>query len=686
MAQLDPLEAVEALLKKASGKSAERALEALDEVGLAAAAIEAVETKKVRKLLTDKKNTELRAEAARALFASAGDDLPSVGAELLAYEDIEVVCAVLDAITENPRLEHLPLLMERFSGALARDVIERRLVRSFAAIVAIADLQAPIEMEPVFAALAQGPGERMVAMADVCAAQPSRVRDVPGGALGTLIRTLEDGDLGARALAAQAMGRRGGEDADKALLEALAEDADGRVRLAALRAYHATRPMEGEAGMKERVKLLARALREDNAPAVRQQAAVYLTLPGSEEAGAALVPALGDEDWRTACCAAVSLGETRASMAVDALVAKLGDADWRIRGAAAVGLGRTVDKRMIAPLIEVLNDDDPGVVGSALNALRRSSGRFGVGPDPKAWRAWAEGEGATKKLLDPSRSLDERRKYGYEVPASQVFQGLDVFVLQSTGDHIENILKRLEITHQLTSDGRVFHELMHPDAVFVANCTGTISANDAERLSWFLVCGGSVFGSCWALSQTIERIYPGVVNMFPTSDQVLDNVEAVTLGDLETNPFLRGAFSADSTPMYRLEGAHLIQVLAPERCEVLLDSPETAARHGCGNLAVWFEAGHGVVLDSVNHFDLQGLETAAGLKKAEERQAYAIDHMGLTYERLREIEGEKFWSSSAKAAQFVPDDSAFRFVTNFVRAKRSGSLYDLTRPVPVEAE
>ena len=44
--------------------------------------------------------------------------------------------------------------------------------------------------------------------------------------------------------------------------------------------------------------------------------------------------------------------------------------------------------------------------------------------------------------------------------------------------------------------------------------------------------------------------------------------------------------------------------------------------------------------------------------------------MGLDYAGLREIVKEKFWKSASSASQHVPDLSAFRFVTNFVRAKR----------------
>ena len=77
-----------------------------------------------------------------------------------------------------------------------------------------------------------------------------------------------------------------------------------------------------------------------------------------------------------------------------------------------------------------------------------------------------------------------------------------------------------------------------------------------------------------------------------------------------------------------------------------------------------------MILDSVNHFDLQGLETASQLETAEERQAWAIDHMGLEWERWRATRKEKFWGNALRASEAIHDLSTFRFVTNFVRQRR----------------
>jgi hypothetical protein len=259
------------------------------------------------------------------------------------------------------------------------------------------------------------------------------------------------------------------------------------------------------------------------------------------------------------------------------------------------------------------------------------------------------------------------KKYGYAVPDTEIYQGLDVIVFKSRGDHIEQLLDRLKILHRDTEAGKITECGLHPEAIFVSNCTGEIAPPDLEPLVWFVRTGGALFGSCWSLQETIERIHPGIVQKAQTRDQVLDDVRALPCR--ADSPLLNGVFPPGVVPIYHLEGAHLIDVV-DERCEVLIDSPDAAERHGTGNLAAWFFSGHGVILDSANHFDLQGLEVAKGLESEQDRQAYAVDHMGLSFEQWRATRSEAYWKAAAKANKSVPDLSAFRLLTNFVRSKR----------------
>jgi hypothetical protein len=179
--------------------------------------------------------------------------------------------------------------------------------------------------------------------------------------------------------------------------------------------------------------------------------------------------------------------------------------------------------------------------------------------------------------------------------------------------------------------------------------------------------GGALFGSCWALRETIQDLEPGLLRAADTPGEVVG--EAAAYPAESSGRHLEGIFEGDTRPLFHLEGAHLVEVLDPEEVEVLIDSPQVGEAYGCGNLAAWFTLGHGVVLDSANHFEGQGFASAS-LSDPEERMAYAIDHLGLDYAKLRELRKQKFWSKTSTAAENVKDLAVFRLITNFVWLKR----------------
>ena len=378
---------------------------------------------------------------------------------------------------------------------------------------------------------------------------------------------------------------------------------------------------------------------------------------------------MSNSKWTIACCAAVSLGKTDDDAALEPLTKLLQHGQWTHRGAAVVGLMHLTRPAVVEPLIGALADQNPVVAGAAHAALEAISGKFDQPAEAKAWKAWWAQHKDKHQFVDRAQAIDAKKKYGYAVPDIDIYQGLDVIALLTPrGDHIEQLLTRLKIAHRGTEAGKITACGIHPEAIFVSNCTGEIKDEDVEPLAWFVRTGGSLFGSCWALQETIARIHPGVVQKATTRDQVLDDVRARPCR--ADSPLLNGVFPPGVVPIYHLEGAHLIDVADPERCEVLIDSPDCAERWGNGNLAAWFFSGHGVLFDSANHFDLQGFDSAPDLKTDKDRQAYAVDHMGLTFDKWRSTRTEAYWKQGPKAGKSVPDLSAFRLLTNFVRSKR----------------
>ncbi|MCZ6598177.1 MAG: HEAT repeat domain-containing protein [Planctomycetota bacterium] len=665
LAAIDATAGFEALAKKVSGKEAEHACQGM--WSLAPKIDGRVSLKPASKALKSKE-APVRAAAAKALVLLAGEERPARLEGLLAHEEVRVRAAVIEAAGEVGDAACLGLLLAELRKAGLRDVIERRVIAACRGILAAA-------ADSERAALGDKVARAVIdATSEESRARTARLvgRLASGGkpllgkdrALEALAPALDGGHPKARAAAAGALGRIGTDGALERAMRMAADDSNANVRLIAMLAVLRSKDATDDATR----KLLADRLAKDPDPTVREEAATALGTKGVEKALRPLVAALADAEWGVQVCAAVSLGKTRQPGAVGTLsdLYRQSD-DWRLRGAAVVGLGHLYLKEAVPVVIEALEDDETIVQRTAHEWLSSIAGPE-LGRDSKEWREWWNENERRLQLFDPEEDQERRDRYGYERTPAEIYEGLDVIVFESRGDHIQNILDDIGVEHRLTQQGQVKSCELHPRAVFVSNCTGEMVGDDIDRLAWFLRTGGYLFGSCWAVQETIERVYPGVVRRLPTRGEVLDDVLATPCVD--DSPYLEGVFGLDVEPMYALEGAYLIEVVDPERCEVLIDSPECADRHGEGNLAVWFTVGHGVVLDSVNHFEEQGLKRATWLKKPEERMAFAVDHMGLTYEELRKSRGEKFWKKSTQAAEIVKDLSVFRIITNFVRQKR----------------
>ena len=673
LAAIDADAAVELLAKDAGNrKRMATACAALARVAARSTSDEA--QRAVEKALRDKE-PEVRAAGARALNAVVEEERAALLAAALRDEDPRVAVAAAEAIVDAP----LPMLLETVHEAMRlpglHEVVERRLLRAAAAVVLgcvddeprLAAAKTIFERPPTDDAVAV----RLARLAGMCMADSDFERATHEFLIGLLAK----GGTDARAIAAQqlrgAAGAAAGDpEADAALTAAASADPQPRVRRAALAALVAAHG----AGTPAVRTLLVERLAADEHPRVREFAAVALGFPHEEDAAAvveALTKALEDQDWGVAVCAAVSLGKTRAEEAFPVLTALCAHQDWRLRGAAVAGIAHTYSKAMLEPVVPLLDDPSPAVARTAHEYLQHATRRK-LERSAEAFRAWWAENGSSLLLLTPEQARERGKEYAsYDPTGARAYQELDVVVLDSRGDHIQLLLERIGVPHRMTAAGKVAQAELHPFAVYVSNCTGEVTAGDIEQLRWFVLTGGYLFGSCWSLHYTIARLYPGVVDAVPDyiDGTLVDRVAAEPA--VAESPYLENVFPDGMRPVYSLSGAHLIVVQQPERCEVLVDSPECAARWGNGNLAVWFDAGHGLILDSANHFEEQGIAEATGLKTPEDRMAYAVDHLALDYARLRELAEEKWWKSNFGTAEHVFDESAFRFITNFVRRKRA---------------
>ncbi len=655
--RIDSEAALKVIAKKLSG---DRGLKASDAFGAVASVTEDPSSPNALGKLLKAKETLTRAAAAKALVLASGKNRNPMLAELLDSEFVAVVAAALEASLIAPQ----PISVEVIGALLERpeltDVVERRAVAALAACVDKESARAWIQKlcaSPVARVATRGPR-----FAEVCAKADWFSTESLAADLKTALASSE---VSVRTAAVWAL-RFGPAEQTVGALQQLAEsDTSDRVRRAALAAALELADAKDDA---QRAWLKSR-LGMESSNAIREDIVVSLGVEGLTDVTATLVGAFDDPSWSVAVCAAVSLGRTRSADGVAKLIELTRrEESWQLRGAGVVGLCHVMHKDGIPAIIERLADPEPLVARTARGFLKSITLGADLGPELEPWQSWWTEKAGRINLETPKEAQERRAKYGYSLSPSEIYAGLDVMVFESRGDHIQSVLDFVGLTYRKTSANRIAEDALNAAGVFVSNCTGEMQGADVERLRWFVKCGGYLFGSCWAIHETIERVSPGAIRKLPTSSEVMDQVTATPCAP--GSPYLEGVFPNEVVPIYNLVGAHLIEVLDPERVEVLVDSAECAERWGEGNLTAWFADGHGRILDSVNHFDAQGLAEARGLKTPEDRMAYAVDHMGISFKKIRETRKEKYWSGNMKAAEEIRDLSVFNLITNFVRARR----------------
>ncbi|MBM4015874.1 MAG: hypothetical protein FJ293_13040 [Planctomycetes bacterium] len=651
LAKLDPAGTAELLSKATRSAPLEAVCEGL--AAVAATVGEPVRAGLETGLIAKEPRT--RAVAAAGLHAFGATERAGHLVTCLGDDELIVGAAALDSATRHPDAGLLPPLLGVLARKQLHEVFERRVINAIEATLAAA-----------------GDGERAALAARVFDAAQLATEDQALtrfarllGRLGTR-RTGADGAAGTALIdAATAMTwlepvvKRGTENALDRLGYVATGHGSPRLRSIALRGL-----VEAGGGDAEKWRSSALKLVGDADGDVREDAAVALGRPGIDGAVAALVPLLKDKEWPVAVAAAVSLGKTQDAAALAPLLELAKHKEWKLAGAALVGLGHLKRKEAVPALIAGLGEKSPTLKLTAFEFLRRMT-RDKVPAKESSWKSWWAKAEAAYAFPDPDEAAKQQQKYGYSPSAYGVYEDLDVLVFQSRGDHIEKLLDSLKIVHRKTRGGQVVESGVSPLGIYVANCTGECGPDDLEQVQWAVHAGGYLFSSCHALTHHAALVRPGFVRSIDQS-RIID---LVTAEPCLESPYLTGAFDGLARPKYALDGPHLIDVIDHERVEVLIDSPECATRHRGGNMAVWWTVGHGLILDSVNHFDLQGFGRAPPMKEPAERMAYAIDVLGLSYADLRDVP-RGAWQSQQKAAEEVRDLSAFRFITNFVRQRR----------------
>ncbi|HBP23836.1 MAG TPA: hypothetical protein DEA08_39420 [Planctomycetes bacterium] len=153
----------------------------------------------------------------------------------------------------------------------------------------------------------------------------------------------------------------------------------------------------------------------------------------------------------------------------------------------------------------------------------------------------------------------------------------------------------------------------NPDQILFVNCPGDIDARGLAKIESFVAQGGMLVTTDWALTNVIERVFPGTIayNRRATGDDVV----RVAFEEVE-DPFLEGLLDENDDPLWWLEGSsYPIKVLDP-RVRVLVSSREMAEKYGEAPIVVAFEVGEGIVYHLTSHFYLQRTETRTARHQA----------------------------------------------------------------------
>lgn len=653
---IDPAEAAKKLAGKLKGRSKTAAAEALAIVGDSS-------SRKVFEKLAKETDPTLQAYALLGLGRAGGlDDADVLEAieEPLGSTNTRRAAGAARALAATGDARALEPLLARLVKGRISDVLARRLIDAIAAVREAGDVSARAALdERVVVALDGAESASAIAWLTRLLARLGAT----SSASAIVKKGLSSSDVAVRSAAVAALGTLGGDESFDGVREALKNDGTARVRFHAIRALATIDA--------EKAKPAITAALDDADATVREEAAVVCGTRHWKDAAEALRPKLGDADWRVALAAAVSLGSIQDEDSIAPLqeMLKTGG-DWRQRATALTGLGRIGRRECIPLLIEALDDPDPMVKAVARDYLKRLC-LADLPADPAPWRKWWEGNEKKFSFQDRNRRYadvqDEKYAYGdFKRRPYGALQDIDVIVLGGGNDGIEKYLAAATIAHRMTGKGDVKESGLNPNAVFIANCPGELAGEDPDRIEWFVHSGGYVFATCWGLTRTIARIFPGIIHA-ERMEADRSSVDAEPTD--RKSPLLEHVVAPFTELHYNIAGYQLIVVDDPERFEVLIDSESADAQWGQGNLFGWFRAGHGVVADSTNHFTLQGMGNERFDSEAD-RMAFAFERLGYDFERLRELREDGVFKKDRSAAAAVDDQSFLRLMARFVHLRR----------------
>jgi HEAT repeat protein len=372
--------------------------------------------------------------------------------------------------------------------------------------------------------------------------------------------------------------------------------------------------------------------------------------------------------WQARAAAAVTMGRVGHRGAFAQLKDLVRAREWWLRAAAFEGLFHTYVRDVVPLLIAASDDRNPVVRMTVRKNLRYMSGKFYSRKG--LYKAWWEKVKDKIELAHPEDKLKELDKYGYATRKyiQTVLRNTDIVVILGRWDKVQLVLQDLDVRHQAVRAQQIKDYGVSPKQVVLVNCEGSVDSDTTLFLQWFVVTGGYMATTDWALVNATTRTFPGVLKGY-VRQSTGNDVVIVEPAQLD-HPTLRGVFKEGVTPKWWLEiQAFPIAVNDPIRSTVLIDSLEMLDRYGASAMMVEFPAGLGKVLHSTSHFYLQK-EGFAHETDALRRKIFAADHLGLSMEEIRELDGKGVFADMNNTTPISRSYSMFQMLVNFIEEKQ----------------
>lgn len=279
------------------------------------------------------------------------------------------------------------------------------------------------------------------------------------------------------------------------------------------------------------------------------------------------------------------------------------------------------------------------------------------------------------------RMADERPA---DAKLLEAVEAADIVVVRGEYDRVESVLRSLGLKHTVVNPEKVASLELNARQLLIVDCPGNIPRAGIERIRKFVNAGGYLYTTDWALTNVVQKAFPGFIayNGHPTTNDVVE----VEVKQTEHNLLKHLTLSKDNPKWWLESSSYPIEVLDPEKVEVLITSPEMRRKYGQAPIAVHFRYGDGQVLHMASHFYLQQgqARTMAEKKKA---KAYIASDSALSEATKTALAKDASFDDGVTAGDLGSAYSAQQVTSNLVVDRkrdqtRIDGLYSKTLKAP----